>query len=467
MQEQRETPLWSAVAKHRAQSLYPYHVPAHKAGRGLLPSFAAHMAEFDLTELPGLDNLAAPDGPLADAEALAATFVGADATYFTTNGSTAGILASVLAVAPPGSTIILPETAHQSFHSACVLGDLSPVFLPVELYPELALPMGYTLSSLRKSLAECRPSLVVATTPTYHGVCSDSAAIKAVCREHGVPLLVDEAHGTHLLVSDTQVQSAVRSGADLVVQSMHKTGGALTGAAWVHCFNPHFREPLKRALRLVQSTSPSYLLLTSLDLARRTLAIEGAARFCSSRGHADKLRALLPAVSFPRDWQQDPLRIVIDARYFDMSGFALQQIMLAYGLSPEMADAYTVTLVIGLFESAEGLPRAAALARDLPRTTVIPKAQLVPYLSGGRLQMLTPRQAYFSQSIRVPLARARGEICAEPLVPYPPGVPLLWPGQRIEHEDISYLQALLAAGGNCIGVSPTGQILVIAGEDCE
>lgn len=459
--------MWSAVAQHRARDCYPYHVPGHKAGHGLDSSFVAHIADCDLTELPGLDNLAAPTGPLAAAEALAAALVRAEATYFTTNGSTAGILAGVLALAPPGSNIILPRTAHQSFYSACVLGDLVPIFLPVELHPELALPMGYTLSSLRASLEIWRPSVVVATSPTYHGVCGDTAAITAVCREYGVPVLVDEAHGTHLLVSDTEVQSAVCSGADIVVQSVHKTGGALTGAAWVHCFTPRYREPLKRALRLVQSSSPSYPLLVSLDLARRTLATEGRARFGLSRQHADKLRALLPAVSFPAPWQQDPLRVVIDARYFNMSGFALEKAMGSYGLAPEMADAHTVTLVLGLFESDEGLRRAAALARDLPRVGRVSRVQVLPHQLDRRMPVLTPRQAYFGRRREVPLSHALGEICAEPLVPYPPGVPLLWPGQRIELEDVAYLKAHLAAGGNCVGISPTKQMLVMAGDNCE
>ncbi len=467
MEKQQEAPLWDAIARHSAQGLYPYHVPSHKAGRGLDPSFAAHMAEFDLTELAGLDNLVAPEGPLAAAEALAAVLVSAEATYFTTNGSTAGVIAGVLALAPPGSTIVLPATAHQSFHHACVLGDLRPIFLPVELHPELALPMGYTMSSLRTCLAERRASLVAAASPTYHGVCSDIPAIANLCKEYGVPLLVDEAHGTHLLVSDTAVQSAVRSGADIVVQSVHKTGGALTGAAWVHCFNPRFTEPLKRALRLVQSTSPSYLLLASLDLARKTLATEGAARFCLARRHADKLRALLPAVSFPAAWQQDPLRVVFDARHFAMSGFALERTMRAYGLVPEMADFYTVTLVVGLSESDEGADKLAILARDLPRAAVVSKVRLVPQQMEKRVPVLTPRQAFYSLRKWVPLSDARGEICAEPLTPYPPGTPLLWPGQRVRQGDIAYISALLSAGGNCKGITPTGQIPVIAGENGE
>ena len=464
MAEQREAPLWNAMAKHRVQGLYPYHVPGHKGGRGLDPSFAAHMAEFDLTELPGLDNLLAPNGPLAAAEALAASLVGAEATYFTTNGSTAGLMAGVLAMAPPGSTVFLPENAHQCFFSACVLGDLRPVFLPVEFQPEVALPLCYTASTLCDSLAKCRPSLVVATTPTYHGVCSDTSAIAELCREHGVPLLVDEAHGTHLIVSDTEVQSAVRSGADVVVQSVHKTAGALTGAAWVHCFNPHFKEPLKRALRLVQSTSPSYLLLASLDLARKMLATEGAARFSLSRRHADKLSASLPTVLLPPPWKQDPLRVVVDARYFDMSGFALEQVMQAHGLAPEMADAYTVTLVVGLSEGDEGWQRAAALAERLPQKAVPVSAQVAPRPKTCAPQVLAPRQAFYSQRVWVPLGEAKGRICAEPLVPNPPGIPLLWPGQCIEQADIAFLSELSAAGGSCTGISPAGKILVIAGE---
>jgi len=450
--------------RHQQQGLYPYHVPSHKAGRGLDVDFAGNLVQCDLTELPGLDNLAAPTGPLAAAEALAASLADACATYFTTNGSTAGLIAGVLATAPPGSTILLPQTAHLSLYSACVLGDLRPVFLPVELHPELPLALGYTTDTLRAALAKHHPSLVVATSPTYHGAISDISAFTSLCREYAVPLLVDEAHGTHLLVSDRPAASAARSKADVVVQSVHKTGGALTGAAWVHCFNPALTLALKRALRLMQSTSPSYLLLASLDLARRALATAGLERFRLACQQADKLRELLPTVFFPSPWQQDPLRVVIDARYFGLSGFALHQAMLDCGLSPEMADTYTVTLVVGLSESDEGVERVLALAKGLPRVTTLAEIVGRPYYLSTRAQVLTPREAYFAVHKWVPLMRGQGEICAEPLVPYPPGVPLVGPGQTIEREDVAYIQELIAAGGSCTGVSATGQILVIAGE---
>lgn len=462
---QEEAPLWTALQTYRDKGLSSFHVPAHKGGRGLDPDFLQQMPYYDLTELPGLDNLLLPTGPIAEAQRLAAALVGAKATYFTTNGSTAGLIAAVLACCKPGSTVLLPQNAHISLLHACVLGDVYPAFLGVQMHESCHIPLGYAPDQLKKAILLHRPSLVVAVSPTYHGVISDLKSLADVCREEKVPLLVDEAHGTHLLASFEPLSSAL-SGASLVVQSVHKTGGALTGAAWVHCFDESLCVSLKEALRLVQSTSPSYLLLASLDLARRALATYGPEHYQRVKHYAREIRHYLRCVELPAAWQQDPLRIVVNAKSYGLSGSQLESIMLRLGVAPEMHDAHTVTLVLGLTEDKEVVEKMRGVAEAL---AALPLPLAAPRAEQGEALPLpvlarSPREVHYGQKEWVALASAAGRIAAAPLTPYPPGVPLVWPGQRITLEIIEYIQKITESGGFCINLSESGQILVVAGE---
>lgn len=461
---QEAAPLWAALQEYKWRGLSSFHVPSHKGGRGLDPEFTGSMSTFDFTELPGLDNLMQPTGPIAEAERLAAALAGAKATYFTTNGSTAGLIAAVLACCKPGSTILLPQNAHISLLHACVLGDVRPAFLRVDMHESCAIPLGYTEHQLRSALKEHRPSLVVAVSPTYHGVISDLCALVAVCREKNIPLLVDEAHGTHLLLSPESCLSAVKSGADVVVQSVHKTGGALTGAAWIHCFNASLCSPLKDALRLVQSTSPSYLLLASLDLARRELATVGSELYQRVLRYAQDIRRILRCVELPPPWQQDPCRIVVDARSYGLSGSQLEGMMLSMGVAPEMHDAHTVTLVLGLREGIEVVEYFRHMAKVLPAPSAAQANAAARPLPPLPAQVLTPREVHFSSKEWVSLPNAAGKVAAAPLTPYPPGVPLVWPGQVVTEELVRYIERLTATGCACLNLSGNGQILVVAGD---
>ncbi|MBS3950966.1 MAG: aminotransferase class I/II-fold pyridoxal phosphate-dependent enzyme [Peptococcaceae bacterium] len=455
-----QTPLWDALQKHIISGLYPFHVPGHKSGRGLPTSYVNSLINYDLTELSGLDNLYDPSGPIARAQELTAQLFGVAATLFTTNGSTAGLIAAVLACCPSGGTIILPRNAHVSLLHACVLGDLSPVFVDVEIDPYTEIPLGLTPEQLSIVLESSGADAVVAVYPTYHGVCGDIRGIGEVCRQAGIRLIVDEAHGTHLYLNPSGPVSSLCTEASVVVQSAHKTGLALTGAAWVHIKDQSLVQRVKASLRLVQSTSPSYLLLSSLDITRAIMEEEGPRLMRRALAAADKLASILPLYKPPWPYRSDPLRLVINARQLGISGQYLAARFLAHGVAAEMFDLYSVTLVLSLADDEDSVAGLTAAFQQIERQpTGPPLAPVCPPLGQ---QVLTPRQAHFSPKRSCKLEQSKGFIAAEAVTTYPPGIPVVWPGQIITTEILEYLASRRALGAEFSGISAQGEVLVRA-----
>lgn len=456
-----ETPLWDAVRRYVEAGAYPYHIPGHKQGRGLAQAFAADMARYDLTELPGLDNLLAPAGPLAESEALAAEFFGTAACHYTTGGSTSGVIASLMATCPADKRPLVPRNAHVSCVYACVLADLVPVFYDVKTDSQRRLFLDADVADFGRKLSpQIGAALLV--SPNYHGVLSDVDAMVAACRAAGVPLVVDEAHGTHLLLSPPLPASAVLRGADVVVQSAHKTGVALTGSSWVHVGNPAYAGPVKAALRLIQSTSPSYLQLVSLDLARAFLAGEGHQRLPAALAAAAAVRETA-AVYTPADVPGlDPLRLPLDAIPLGLSGHELGRHLQAHGVAVEMTDATTAVLVLSpADDESAALPLRAALAALAGRPRQEPdRSSPVSQVVSGDNFAVSPRSAYLGVGEEVDLSGAAGRITADPVTIYPPGSPLIWPGQRIEKDFIEYINMSLAHGASATGLR-NGRVRVV------
>lgn len=452
--------MWDALQKHVTSGFYPFHVPGHKSGRGLPASYLQSLIQYDLTELPGLDNLYSPSGPIAQAQELTAQLFGARSTLFTTNGSTAGLIAAVLACCPSGGTVILPRNAHISLLHACVLGDLSPVFLDVEIDPYTEIPLGLTPEQVRIALERNEAAAVVAVYPTYHGVCGDIRGIGEVCRQAGVRLIVDEAHGTHLFLNPNAPISSLSTEASIVVQSAHKTGFALTGAAWIHIKDQSLVQSVKDSLRLVQSTSPSYLLLSSLDITRAILEEQGPQLMRTALAAAQELASILPIYEPPKPFYSDPLRLVINARQLGMSGQYLAAGLLTHGVAVEMFDLYSVMLVLSLADNEESVARLTTAFQQVEHQfTGQPLAPAYPSLGQ---QVLTPRQAHFSPKKLCKLEKSEGLVAAEAVTTYPPGIPVLWPGQVITSEVLEYLSSRRALGAQFSGISPQSEVLVIA-----
>ncbi|HMO84325.1 MAG TPA: aminotransferase class I/II-fold pyridoxal phosphate-dependent enzyme, partial [Lacipirellulaceae bacterium] len=290
--DQRRAPILETLAAYLAREVYPFHTPGHKGGRFTPPElvelWGPTTLAYDLPAMTATDNTLHPTHCVRDAQELAAELFGAAATFYIGLGASTGVAAMVLAAVPPGQTILLPRNVHRSVASALVLSGARPQFLPHEVLPECG-ALGLSAETVEAAIvAGPRPAALLVTRPTYYGLARTLEPIAAVCRRHGVALLVDEAHGPHLkFLPPGGPIPALDAGANLVAQSCHKTLGSLVGTAQIHVGHnsPVSPAQVRDALNLLQTTSPNYLQLASLDANRRWLA--GAGRELYAQGGAD------------------------------------------------------------------------------------------------------------------------------------------------------------------------------------
>jgi len=295
MNDQYRTPYYSGllayIAKHRAS----FHMPGHKRGRGVHPDFKAFLGEnvflLDLTEVQGVDYLHKPTGILREAMDLLADAYGAKESFFLVNGSTVGNQAALMAVGGPGKKILIARNSHRSVVGGLILNGSIPVYLPVNVDPELGITTSVSPEVLREYLDKNDVDAVFLTNPNYYGVSGNIRELVDIVHEHGLPIVVDEAHGAHFHFHQALPLSAVDAGADLVVQSTHKTLSSMTQSSWMHMNGDLVDvELLKAALRTLQSSSPNYVLMASLDVARMQMATEGAELLSSALNVAQYLR---------------------------------------------------------------------------------------------------------------------------------------------------------------------------------
>ena len=465
---QQDTPLLTALYACAQRDTAPFHTPGHKRGRGwtdaLWEWWGDRVGAADLPELPELDNLFAPSGVIAAAQTLAAAAFGAEQTWFLTNGSTGGILAAILATCQPGDALILPRNVHQSAISGMVLAGAMPIFVAPVVDPEWDLALGVTPAAIAAALAQApHAKAVLIVSPTYAGVCADVAAITQVCHAHGVPLIVDEAHGAHFGFHADLPRSALQSGADIAVQSTHKVLSALTQAAMLHTQGTRIdRDRLSRCLSYVQSTSPNYLLLASLDAARQQMALHGEALMQQTLDLAQLVRSRLttvpgltllspPTTPIPGFADLDRTRLTVGVAGLGWDGFAADEwLSQEWGVIAELPTLRQLTFILTLGNTAadgdrlvQGLTQLATLPPPAPPTDPI----ALPFLPTCTQPEMTPRDAAFATQVTVATAHAIGQISAELVCPYPPGIPLLVPGERITAAAIAQLQQILAAGG--------------------
>lgn len=419
----------------------------------------------DLPELPGLDNLLAPAGRIAEAQAQAAQVFRADQTWFLVNGATAGLLAAVLAVCQPGDRLLLPRNVHQAVLHALILADVWPVFLAP--CPAAGLFGGPDPVAVRNHLAaDPRICAVLLVSPTYEGVCADVEAIATIAHAAGRPLIVDEAHGAHLGFHPALPQPALSQGADLVIQASHKTLPALTQAAMLHRGGDRIDpQRVSQALRLIQTSSPSYLLLASLETATAQMATAGRhlleqtlAGAAWVRAQVEKLPGLSvvqPPCGRPGFAAQDPTRLTVRVADLGLSGFAADEILHGeLGVTAELPGYEYLTFLLSVGHTATDFAELVAALQTLnQRYWGAAPLPVAPPWPGTWEPVVSPRQAFFAPCESLPLAAAAGRVSAATVCPYPPGIPLLIPGERIGAASLTYLESIVRAGGTVVGLS--------------
>ncbi|WAL62879.1 aminotransferase class I/II-fold pyridoxal phosphate-dependent enzyme [Thermocoleostomius sinensis] len=472
---QASTPLLDRLKTCAQRSSVAFHTPGHKRGQGISANLRDWLGQAvfqaDLPELPELDNLFAPKGVIQQAQVLAAAAFGAEQTWFLANGSTCGIEAAVLATCQPGDKIVLPRNVHQSAIAALILSGAIPIYVQPDYDAEWDVAHGVSPTTIKTAIAQHPDAkAVLIVSPTYYGVTSPVQEIAEIVHQHDIPLLVDEAHGAHFAFHPDLPPSALSQGADLAVQSIHKTLSALTQAAMLHVQGDRIdRDRLTRCLSLVQSTSPNYLLLASLDAARQQMAIQGQPLMEQALSLSNRVRQELEQISgllvladrsdlLPGFAALDWTRITIDVIRLGLTGFAADEILHeTFGVTAELPGLRHLTFILTFGNTNADIDRLVSAFRVL--STLKPQPQLESHclssssflLPPFSLPPLTPRQAFFSAAVTLPIAHAIDRISAELVCPYPPGIPVLLPGEVITTEAIEYLQQVLAAGGVVAG----------------
>lgn len=470
---QSDTPLISALQACAAQNDAPFYTPGHKRGRGIASCLQELLLgnpfAADLPELPELDNLFAPTGVIQAAQTLAADVFGADQTWFLTNGSTSGVIAGIVAVCNPGDKIILPRNIHQSAIAGLVTSGAIPVFVNPEYDADFNLAHSVAPTTISEALAKHpNAKAVLLVSPTYYGTCGDVATIAQLCHQHGIPLLVDEAHGPHFGFHPDLPHSALQSGADLVVQSTHKVLSALTQAAMMHVQgNLIDRDRLTKAISLVQSTSPNYWLLASLDAARFQMASQGKALMEHTLRLANLARAQLAQIpgiallspnqaNHPGFAALDLTRLTVKVSGLGLDGFTADEILHASGVTAELPSLQHLSFIVSLGNTdvdierlVHGFTLLAAQAEANFDPGFVTNLEVLP----SPVVKLSPRDAFFAPTETIPIEAACDRLCGELLCPYPPGIPALIPGEVITQEAIDYLHTILAAGGVVSGCS--------------
>ncbi|MDF2876273.1 MAG: speA [Sporomusa sp.] len=471
MLDQKKVPLLAAMNAYVKDKVIPFHTPGHKMGKGMHQVLADLVPQqtlaLDLALMEELDDLHEPHGPVKAAQDLAADLYGADHSYFVVNGTTGGIYAMILTIAGPGDKIIVPRNAHRSIIGGIILSGAIPVFMQPEVDNELGLAMGVTPETVARTL-ELHPDAkgVLVINPTYYGVATDLKKIVDIVHAHDIPVVVDEAHGPHLKFSDRLPIQALDAGADIVAQSTHKIIGALTQCSLVHCREGRIRVPrLKAMLQLVQSTSPNYILLASLDVARMQMATEGhilierAVKLANqARAEINKIPGLYcfgeEKLGDPGVFSIDPTKVTVTVKGLGLKGAEAERILRhKYKIQVELSDVYNILFLITLGDSEQEVAALVAALRDMAAThhgtrdfSDIHEIYLSGKYPQPPEQVISPREALFGNTCMVPFKDADGMICAEIVTFYPPGIPMLCPGERITQEIIDYCHVLQNAG---------------------
>ncbi len=461
---QEKTPLLEAMNWHVSRDIVPFDVPGHKRVdqiEGLAEFLGEATLRYDVNSMPGLDNLSSPNSVIAESQALMASAFGADHAFFIVGGTTQSVHAMVLSVCGPGDKIILPRNIHKSVVNALILADAMPVYIQAEVNERLQFATGVSFIAAKQAIDENPDAkAILLINPTYYGACSPLADITAYAHEKGMVVIVDEAHGAHFHFHDELPPSAMSCGADLSAVSIHKTGGSLTqSSALLLQGELVSKERVQKVLSLVQTTSASYLLMTSLDIARRNLAVNGASQLAYVldlvRMAREEINEIPGFYAYGQELVDengvahfDETKLGIHVADIGLTGFEVYELLYRdYNVQMELADTHNVLAIMSLgdrFENVQKLIHALKRISLKQKGAIQRQPMAVPKVNP--YVRITPRQAFYADKESVPLIQANGRIIAESVMVYPPGIPIVTPGEEITTEIINYLLFLRQQG---------------------
>ncbi|MCC5911224.1 MAG: aminotransferase class I/II-fold pyridoxal phosphate-dependent enzyme [Clostridiaceae bacterium] len=461
---QNQTPLFTGLKEYRERKVVPFDVPGHKHGGGL-KEFTQYVGnavmEIDVNAMKCLDNICNPIGLIKDAEELASIAFNSDHAFFLVNGTTSGIQAMIMSACRPGDKIILPRNAHKSAISGIILSGAIPIYIQPQINERLGVAMGITVEDVELTIARHPDAkAVMVMNPTYYGVTSNLKDIVSLCHRHGMAVLVDEAHGAHLGFHEDFPYSAMELGADMSAVSTHKTGGSLTQSS-ILLLREGMIDPftVKKNLNLMQTTSASYLLMASIDVARKQLAVDGKRILTEvlalARGAREKINNIEGLYAFGRELigtpgvdEFDESKLGVFVGDLGLTGFEVYDLLRdEYNIQVEMGDYYNILAIISLGDTEVELNKLVeALADIASKYNKEKKLKVKNNILKNPDMIVSPRDAYYSNNKVVKLEEAEGEIMAESIMAYPPGIPLVAPGEKITKETIEYILMLKREG---------------------
>ncbi len=466
--DQDRAPLQEALERMRRDRLVPFDVPGHKRGRGN-PELTRFLGEqclsVDVNSMKPLDNLCHPTSVIREAEELAADAFGAAHAFFMVGGTTSSVQAMVLSNVKKGDEIILPRNVHQSVINALVLCGATPVYINPQSDKSLGIALGMSLSDVRATM-ERHPGAkaILINNPTYYGICSDLKSITEAAHQKGMRVLVDEAHGTHFYFGRNMPISAMAAGADMAAVSMHKSGGSLTQSSVLLCgknVNPHY---VRQIINLTQTTSGSYLLLSSLDISRRNLATRGQEIFDKVERFAGYAREEIGKIGdyfvYSKDlvngdsiFDFDTTKLSVNTLGLGLAGIEVYDILRdEYDIQIEFGDLGNILAYISVGDKTKNIERLISALSEIRRLYKKERKGMLEdeYITPEVIR--TPQEAFYADKISLPLHECEGKVCAEFVMCYPPGIPGLAPGEKITRAIIDYIQYAKSKG--CVLTGP-------------
>lgn len=464
---QEKAPIYEALKKYKMERVVRFDVPGHKGGRGnreLTEFLGEDCLKVDVNSMKPLDNLGHPVSVIRDAERLAAEAFKAAHAFFIVNGTTAAVQGMIMSACKAGDKIIMPRNVHKSAINALIICGAIPVYVNPGVDKDLGISLGMAVADIEKAILNNKDAKAVfVNNPTYYGICSNLKEIVKIAHRHNMLVLVDEAHGTHFYFGKDLPISAMEARADMAAVSMHKTGGSLTQSSFLLCgerINAHY---VRQILNLTQTTSASYLLLTSLDLARKNLSLHGKEIFKRTMELANYAREEInklggyyafskEIINGDRVYDFDVTKLSVHTRDIGLTGIEVYDILRdEYGIQIEFGDIGNILAIISAGDRILEIERLVAALSEIKRLYSKDKKGMLESEYINPDLVMPPRQAFYSSKRPIPIANSLGHISAEFVMAYPPGIPILAPGEKITEEVLEYIVYAKAKGAFLTG----------------
>jgi len=452
---QSKAPIYEALERFRKLRVVPFDVPGHKRGKGnpeLQDFLGKQCVEIDVNAMKPLDNLCHPVSVIREAEEITADAFGAHQAFFMVGGTTSSVQAMVLAACKRGDKIILPRNVHRSVLNALVLCGAHAVYVNPDVDPELGISLGMPMASIERAVRENPDAkAILVNNPTYYGICSNLPAIVELAHSHGMLVLADEAHGTHFYFGDNLPVSAMAAGADMSSVSMHKSGGSLTQSSFLLTASTVSAGYVRQIINLTQTTSASYLLMGSLDISRRNLALHGKEVFARTLELAEYARAEINAMDGYRAFSAelingdsvfdfDRTKLSVNTLGIGLAGIEVYDILRdEYDIQIEFGDLGNFLAYLSIGDRLQDVERLVGALAEVRRRFRKPRSGLLSQEYIEPEATMSLQDAFYAEKEALPIAQALGRVSSEFVMCYPPGIPILAPGERVTEAVLQYI----------------------------